>query len=245
PKAIEDFIAQKEVNDSTMATVSPQIKALSAIEYLLFKEDVSTTHQKFINNGKRLDYLKHSTSFLKAQAHRLANIWDKKGGNYADIFINSKDHGIKGSFNQLFNGLYNAVNTSKVTKVGKPAGLERSPRTNPGIVQAPYSKQSLALLLQSVETVEEVFFGDGHSNISDYILFTSKDDKVNDLIRKTINEVKQAIAAIPVPLHEAVDSHSEEVATLHEKLGALNIWIAVDARSVLSIIVTSTDTDGD
>ncbi|MEM9867205.1 MAG: hypothetical protein AAF765_05930, partial [Bacteroidota bacterium] len=60
-----------------------------------------------------------------------------------------------------------------------------------------------------------------------------------------IEETKQAIAAIPVPLDEAVDAYPAEVENLHAKLTALNIWMGVDARSILSVIITSTDNDGD
>ncbi|WP_240751463.1 imelysin family protein [Flagellimonas onchidii] len=145
--ALEDFIANNEVTEETLAPISPQIKALAGIEYLLFKSDVTTTNQEFVDNAKRRDYLKYSSSFLISQADRLLNIWAEDGEDYANTFINSNATGIDGSFNLFFNGLYNSIDTGKVTKIGKPAGLENSPNSNPDIVQAPYSGQSLALLM--------------------------------------------------------------------------------------------------
>lgn len=243
--AIEDFIANDEVTEQTVAAISPQIKALAGIEYLLFKGDLATTHKSFLDSDKRRDYLKYSVAFLTSQAIRLSDIWAADGENYASTFVTNDASGIDGSFNLLFNGLYNAVDTGKVTKIGKPAGLEKSPNTNPDIVQAPFSDLSLELLSESIEMVEEVFFSNSNTNISDYIFFILDDNGLNTDIATKINEVKLAIEAIPVPLEEAVDSNPTEVATLHAKLAELGVLISVDVRSVLSIIITSTDNDGD
>ncbi|MEM9142225.1 MAG: imelysin family protein, partial [Bacteroidota bacterium] len=235
----------KEINAATMGKVSPQIKGLAALEYLLFNGDINTVNVEMVERPPRRAYLLESAHFLKIQADRLVTIWDAKGENYAATFITSKGIGLKNSFNLLFNGLYNAANTAKVTKIGKPGGFEKSPRTSPQKVQAPYSDASLNLTLASVEVIDAVFFGNDHPNISEYISSIAEDELTNNRIKTAIQETKAAIADIPVPLEEAVDSHPEKVKTLHEKLTALNIWMGVDARSILSIILTSTDNDGD
>jgi predicted lipoprotein len=245
PHSIEQLIKKNEINDAIINAISPQIKGIPAIEYLLFGKNSSKTNADFNKSPKRKKYLKFAVEFIKNQAHRLLNIWITEGRNYSKTFVENNGSGIKESFNLLFNGLYNSVNTSKITKIGKPAGLENSPRANPNLVQAPYSHQSLALLKGSIEVIEAVFFTDEHANIAQYISSISKDNLVNDRIKKAIFESYQAIDAIPVPLEEAVASHPEAVANLHDKLAALNVWIAVDARNILSVIITSTDTDGD
>lgn len=244
-EAIENTLETKEISEKTLTAVSPQIKGLAALEYLLFKDDLAAVHQKMIQQPQRREYLKLSGAFLAAQAQRLYRIWDTNGDNYAKTFVTNTAKGLNNSFNLLFNGLYNAANTAKVTKIGKPAGLENSPRTNPKKVQAPYSNTSLALTLESVEVIEDMFFGTEHPNISEYISSLAEDETTNQRIKTAIDEIKSAIAAIPVPLEEAVDAYPTEVENLHLKLTALNIWMGVDARSTLSIIITSTDNDGD
>lgn len=245
PEAIENFVASKEISEETMIKASPQIKGLAALEYLLFKEDSITANFEFTEQDQRRAYLLECATFLEAQADRLVNIWSEKGENYAERFMTSKTTGINNPFNLLFNGLYNAANTAKVTKIGKPGGFEKSPRTNPQKVQAPYSNESLALTLASVEVIEEVFFGTDHPNISQYISSLAEDELTNERIKTAIDDIKMTITAIPIPLEEAVDSHPEKTKTLYEKLTALNIWMGVDARSILSVIITSTDNDGD
>ncbi|MEO9513890.1 MAG: imelysin family protein [Flavobacteriaceae bacterium] len=243
--AIEDFIANNEINEETIAPISPQIKALSGLEYLLFKADITTTNQEFINDMKRRDYLKHSSVFLVSQADRLLTIWAADGEDYASTFVNSTATGLDGSFNLFFNGLYNATDTGKVTKIGKPAGLENSPNANPEIVQAPYSNQSLELLEQSIVTTENVFFNENQVDISDYIFFVTKDDVLNNAIEAAFNDVKQDIQDIPGTLEAAVINNPSEVEALHTSLTNLNVLLGVDARSILSVVLTSTDNDGD
>ncbi|MEM8929433.1 MAG: imelysin family protein [Bacteroidota bacterium] len=245
PETIENLLVSNEINEQTMAKASPQIKGLAALEYLLFKEDSATLNKEMIEYEQRRTYLLEGAKFLEAQANRLVAIWAPGGENYAATFVANKATGINNPFNLLFNGLYNAANTAKVTKIGKPGGLEKSPRTNPQKVQAPYSHESLALTLASVAVIEEVFFSTDHPNISQYLSSVSEDELTNQRIKTAIDEIKDAIKAIPVPLQEAVDTYPEEVENLHLKLTALNIWMGVDARSMLSVIITSTDNDGD
>lgn len=245
PNTIENQIESGEVKESNMLKASPQIKGIAALEYLLFQEDLNTTNAKMAQQPERREYLAEAGKFVEAQAKRLLRIWNTEGDNYAQTFINNEASGINNSFNLLFNGLYNAANTAKVTKIGKPGGFEKSPRTNPKKVQAPYSDESLALTQNSIEVIETVFFGKEHPNISQYISSMIDDETTNRRIKTAIEETKQAIAAIPVPLDEAVDAYPAEVENLHAKLTALNIWMGVDARSILSVIITSTDNDGD
>ncbi|MEM9000620.1 MAG: imelysin family protein [Bacteroidota bacterium] len=245
PKTIENMLSSKAINEETMTKASPQIKGLAALEYLLFKEDLDVVHSEMTEHEPRRAYLLHCTKFLETQAKRLVRIWNPEGENYAETFVTSRATGINDPFNLLFNGLYNAANTSKVTKIGKPGGFEKSPRTNPHKVQAPYSNESLSLTLASLDVIDEVFFGNGHPNISQYITSLAEDELINERIKKAVKEIKEAIAAIPVPLEEAVETHPAAVENLHVKLTALNIWMGVDARSILSVILTSTDNDGD
>ncbi|MEO0902969.1 MAG: hypothetical protein AAFY00_13560, partial [Bacteroidota bacterium] len=83
------------------------------------------------------------------------------------------------------------------------------------------------------------------TNISDYILFILKEDSLNNDIQTKIDEVQEAIEAINVSLELAVNDNAAEVENLHTKLTELGILLTVDASSTLSIIITSTDNDGD
>lgn len=244
--AVENFISDpSEVTETYVQNLSPQAKTLAALEYLLFKTDLFTTNTEFVNSEKRRNYLKFTGRELKTQATRLVNIWNVSGNNYSATFIENTNTGIQGSFNLLYNGLYNLIDTGKVTKIGKPAGLENSQNTNPELTQAYFSNTSLAILKNNIESVEEVYFNTQGLGISDYVSHVTDSEVLNTAIQTKINEIKSAINAIQVPLFEAITSNPNQVAVLHEKLNELGILFSVDVRSILSITITSTDNDGD
>lgn len=247
PNAVENFISDpSEVTEIYVQNLSPQAKTLAALEYLLFKTaDLATTNTEFVNSEKRRNYLKFTGKELNIQATRLVTIWSVSGDNYSTTFIENTTTGIQGSFNLLYNGIYNLIDTGKVTKIGKPAGLENSQNTNPELTQAYFSNTSLAILLKNIESVEEVYFNTQGLGISDYVSHIADNEILNTAIQTKINEVKAAINAIQVPLFDAISSNPNAVANLHQKLNELGILFGVDVRSILSITITSTDNDGD
>ncbi|NQY04978.1 MAG: imelysin family protein [Flavobacteriaceae bacterium] len=243
---IEDFIANNaEITETFVGSLSPQAKSIAAIEYLLFKSDLSSTNTEFVNSQNRRDFLKFSSQFLKEQTDRLQNIWSATGDDYANTFINNTSSGIQGSFNRYFNGLHNLVDTGKVTKVGKPAGLENSAVINPELTQAYFSNTSLDIIKANMESIEKAYYNPSGLGINDYVFSIIGNNDLNDLVQIKINEVKAAVDSVPGNLYDAVITHPTEVENLHTKLEELRILFAVDLQSILSIVITSTDNDGD
>ncbi len=245
--AVENFISDPtEITEMYVQNLSPQAKTLAALEYLLFKtEDLTIVNTEYVNSENRRNYLKYTGKELKTQATRLVNIWSVSGDNYSTTFIDNTNTGIQGSFNLLYNGLYNLIDTGKVTKIGKPAGLENSQNTNPELTQAHFSNTSLAILMKNIESVEDVYFNTQGLGISNYVSHVASNEILNTAVQGKIDEVKTAISAIQVPLFDAITSNHNQVVTLHEKLNELGILFSVDVRSILSITITSTDNDGD
>lgn len=245
PNALENvMINNTEITEELVSSLSPQIKTLSALEYLLFNNDVTTVNTQFFTSQKRKNYLKYTALEFKAQAERLNGIWTTPE-NYANTFINNNAEGIQGSFNKLYNGLYNLIDTAKIKKVGKPAGLENSTNTNPELLQAYFSKLSLNILMENINSVENTYFNPNGLGIDDYVFSITNNSILNNSVQNKLNDIKTAINAIPVPLYNAISTHPTEVEALYNEIEALEILFSVDVRSILSIIITTTDNDGD
>ncbi|NRD20430.1 imelysin family protein [Winogradskyella eckloniae] len=244
--AIEFFISDNDtIDESFMATISAQAKSLAALEYLLFSEDGTTTNTTFIDSEKRRNYLRLAAAYLTSRAEKLQDVWSATGEDYATTFINSDDSGIQGSFNQYYNGMHNALDVTKTTKVGKPAGLENSQVINSELTQAYYSETSKALVQASIESVETAYFNPNGLGVDDYVFSITNTTDLNDAIQNKIDDIYIALNAITIPLNEAVEQNHDLVEDLHSKLEDLRILFAVDVRSILSIVITTTDTDGD
>lgn len=244
--SIEDILQKTpQIDENAIAALSPSIKSIAALEYLLFKSGTTETNTEFISSENRQNYLKYAALNIQQQSERIQNIWSTSGENYSDEFINSNENGIQGSFNKYFNGLYNLIDTGKVSKIGKPSGLENSPVINPLLSQAFRSDLSLPILKENMVILERAYFNPEGLGINDYVTYIRRNDDLNLLIQEKISEVKLAIEAIPVPFFDAITSHYSLVEDLHTKLKELLIIFSTDLRSTLSIVITSTDNDGD
>tara|TARA_B100000809_G_scaffold265832_1_gene325963 strand:+ start:15450 stop:15734 length:285 start_codon:yes stop_codon:yes gene_type:complete len=73
--------------------------------------------------------------------------WLIEGENYVQTFVDKETTSIKDSFNMIYNGMFNLLDNDKVTKIRKPAGLEKTKTTNTKLLQAPYIKLSKELIL--------------------------------------------------------------------------------------------------
>lgn len=240
--AIENFIRDRQITKETVANFSPQAKTLSGLGYLLFNNSTSEVNLNFKNSAKRLNYLRFISSELEERASMLAKKWNEK---YATTFINNEESGIKSSYNMLYNGVYNTISTIKVSKLGKPAGLENSSNTSPNEIQAQYSKLSVSLMIENLKSIEKVLFNESGVDFSDNIKFITKNDELNTKLKTSIINSINSLEKINTPLYEAVETEKEVIKNAYEALKSLDILLGVDVKSTLSIIITATDNDGD
>jgi len=244
--AIENFINNTVViTADNVAQLSPQAKTLSGIEYLLFNGSPSDVHQEFTNSPKRLDFLKFIVLSQKEKAENLYNLWHKSGENYANSFINNSEIGLDSSINMLFNGVYNVVSTAKITKVGKSAGLENSNNVNFDELQAKYSGYSKALIIENLKSVKDVFFNPNGLGLSDNVASITGNQIQNDALLIKIDTAIASLNNLNGTLAESITNAHDQVSSIHQQLQGILIIIGVDIRSTLSIIITSTDNDGD
>lgn len=246
PNAIENYINNNTVIDATtVANFSLQAKTISSIEYLLFKSDLSTTAAEY-SDVKRQNYLKYTTLELKASAERLEQIWNTTGENYSTTFINNEGTGINSSLNLLYNGLYNIVDTARLAKVGKPAGLENSSNTNPEELQAYFSRTSTILVVENLKSVQNIFFNTNSGlGISDNIEAIAGSQILSNELQTQLTTTINALNTISEPLFDAITNGNNDVVTAHQEIKNLEVLLANDVRSMLSIVITPTDNDGD
>tara|TARA_B110000014_G_scaffold163062_1_gene115028 strand:- start:48 stop:1130 length:1083 start_codon:yes stop_codon:yes gene_type:complete len=244
--AIENFISDaNEITATYVSQLSSQAKTLSGIEYMLFKSSAAEVHQGFINSPKRLDYLKFITISQKDKAAELLNLWSTDGENYANTFMNNTDSGLNAPLNRLYNGIYNIISTAKITKIGKSAGLENSDNVNFDELQARYSGFSKELIIKNLEISKEVFFNEQGLGLSDNIIAVTGDEVLNNILKTKFNTAINSLKNLNGSLAQAITNSPDDVRIIHEQLQEIIVLLAIDVRSALSIIITSTDNDGD
>ncbi len=244
PNAIENFITNNAtITPELITSFSTQVKSLSAIEYFIFNTNETSTLTSF-EDGKRKQYLKLIAEELATNANSLELLWGS-GDNYANTLIENTGTGIDASLNLIYNGTYNVIDTSKKTKVGKPAGLEKSSNRDPKLIQAQFSKTSIALLIENINSIEQLFFNTNGLGLSDKIASITKDDKLSNDLKSQLSATKSSLNAISNPLFDAITTNHDQVTAAYNEYKKLIVLLGNDVRSTLSIIITTTDTDGD
>ncbi|MCD8445550.1 imelysin family protein, partial [Tenacibaculum finnmarkense] len=142
------------------------------------------------------------------------------------------------------NQIINVLDMAKVTKVGKPAGFEKSSNSVPTGLQAYRSKNSLLLIQAMLAEVKDVYFN-RKTNYASMVNAIDNSKKISDEIAKKFDAVDKEITALNTPLFDAINTDAKTVKPLYNALKELSILFAVDVTSILSVTVVPTDNDGD
>lgn len=244
PTLIENNILDKTTFDtdyiSTKSTVS---KGLAGIEYLLY-DDTSTENSFTLlqQDTYRVGYLLSISEEALRQINLLINFWEQ---GYSENFMNYKSLScVENARCLAFNQLINIIDIIRVTKIGKPAGLEKSPNIDLDILEAYRSRNSLKLIKSSLEEVQNAY-SSSSVNFANIVYEIAESSEISNAIENSFNSVYKNIDAIDGDLYTAISTNDENVAVLHTSLLELLQYFSVDAASVLSVNVLPTDNDGD
>lgn len=244
PNRIEENVLEQTTYDHTyFSTKSTVTKGLGTLEYLLYNnQDTATALSLLEEDEFRIGYLLGVSEEALLQTNSLINFWES---GYKETFINATDVSCVDNARCLaFNQLINIIDVIRVTKVGKPAGLESSSSSNATSLEAFRSENSLTLIKSSLEEVEHAYTNStvNFSNIVDEIAGSKE---VSEAINTAFIDVNNKIDAIDTSLYSAILDEDPKVELLYESLSDLVKYFSVDAASILSVTVIPTDNDGD
>ena len=244
PKSIEDNIDKKTIyNSDYFRNNSTVSKGLGTLEYLLYNNQNTNTALTLLKEDSyRVDYLLGVTEEVLRQTNLLINFWES---DYKETFIKSTSISCSDNARCLaFNQLINILDIIRVTKIGKPAGLEGSNSIAIESLEAYRSESSLELIKSSIEEVQNAYTNStvNFSKIVDEIADSSE---ASIAINNSFNSVFGYINAIDTSLYIAIQENNPNVKLLYESLFELVKYFSVDAASILSVTVLPTDNDGD
>ncbi|WP_158837883.1 imelysin family protein [Polaribacter sp. L3A8] len=244
PSFIESNILEKTTfNTDYVSNSSTVSKGLAAMEYLLYNENGTKNSLTLLQEDTfRVNYLLAITKENLRQINLLIDFWEQ---GYKDTFKNYKSLScIENARCLAFNQLINIIDIIRVTKIGKPAGLEKTPNTDVELLEAYRSKSSLKLIQSSLEEIQNAYAlsSVNFANIVDEI---SDSSEISTEINNSFNTVFNNIDAIDIDLYTAISNGDKSVETLYNSLFDLIKYFSVDAASTLSVNVLPTDNDGD
>ena len=243
PSRIETNIAEQTVfNSEYFITKSSVTKGLGALEYLLYNNQNSTEAYTLLTKDEfRVNYLLGVTEEALVKTNALFDFWEL---GYKETFINATAVSCTENARCLtFNQLINIIDVIRVTKLGKPAGLESSTTDVEGL-EAFRSGNSLALIKSSLDEVARVY-ASSDVNFGALVDEISGNTIVSDAISTAFVNINTTIEAIDTSLHTAILNNDPNVEVLYDELFELVKYFSVDAASVLSVTIIPTDNDGD
>jgi predicted lipoprotein len=244
PSFIEDNIAEKTTyNSDYFRNNSTVSKGLGTLEYLLYNNQNTNTALSLLKEDSyRIDYLLGVTEEVLRQTNLLINFWESE---YKETFIKATSISCSENARCLaFNQLINILDIIRVTKIGKPAGLEGSNSVATESLEAYRSESSLELIKSSIEEVQNAYTI-SNVNFSKIVDEIADSSDASTAINNSFKTVFGYINAIDTSLYIAIQENNPNVELLYDSLFDLVKYFSVDAASILSVTVLPTDNDGD
>ena len=242
---IENNINEKAIYNTAYFTSKSTVeKGIATLEYLLYNnQDPETALELLQNDTYRIDYMLAVSKQLLRISNLLIDFWELE---YKTEFINAKNS-ISCADNArclAFNQLINILDIIRVTKLGKPSGLENSSNVYVESLEAYRSKSSLELMRSSIEEVEHAYRL-STVNFSSIVDEISGNSQISDEIMRIFSNIYSKMDAIDSSLYSAIENDASNVEELYDALLDLVQYFSVDAASTLSVTVLPTDNDGD
>ncbi len=230
---------------------------LPAIDYLLngLSEDPDQVIEYYSTDGfaaNRGRYLKDLVNHLLEKVTRTLHDWDGTSDTYLTTFTSESAFGtdVGSSMGLIINAIdLHFQRSVRDGKVGIPAGVRSAGVSRPRATEALYGNYSHELLLASLEAYKDLFMGIGlnekdEKGLYDYLVDLEEADLAND-IRDQFEATLALVKNLNAPINEVVETDLEVVTNIFLEMQKLVPLLKSDMASVMGIIITNQDNDGD
>lgn len=265
----EQLVAQAYAQPS-FATSLVNGRGLSAIEYLLFRDDVTNACSSFstINadgswaalgpeqlGQRRADYAAAVADDIVARAAALRLAWEPTGGDFhrqlAQAGAGSAVYASEqAALNALSHTLFYADKQIKDWKVGRPVGLiDCFTGTCPEALESPYAQVSTLNVRLNLVAFRRVFAGCGEGGAGlgfDDWLRAVGAGELADRMLAALDAAQAAADALDPPLEQAISVAPDRVLALHAAVKGLTDPLKTEFITVLNLeLPTTSEGDND
>lgn len=243
---IEHNITSGEYALGRVSTLDAQ--GFPAIEYLLWSANSDDDILNALtNDSNRRDYITALSERCQEIASAVSNEWIA----YSTMYIQQDGTDVGSSLGMVVNSLnLDFEKFIRDGKVGIPLGIRSLGNPLPGHVEAPYSGNSKALLMVSLEGLLQLIEGSTSSSYSlrtymNHVEAQHSGTELSGVIRNHINDLINQVNAIDRPLEAWLVQEAGAADQLYTDLQQLVVYLKVDMTSSLGILISYQDTDGD
>ncbi|EMY61738.1 imelysin family protein [Leptospira terpstrae] len=226
-----------------------RVDGLDTVEYLLFKDNASSTNTAFADVNRRT-YLTKLIQDIKTQTGLLIFHWDKsRSSSFYYSFTNagkgSREYpNTKDGLTELTNQMVFFCNTIVDIKIAEPSGLRA---TNLGVkditkVETPYANLSFDSLLQNLQ---------GFSDIGDaglYKFLALRSETVVPRLQEQIRITSASVSSLKLKygtFQNAITTGNSDVEVMLNEFKKLRVLISTELISALGGTIGVSSNDGD
>ncbi|MES2765404.1 MAG: imelysin family protein [Bacteroidota bacterium] len=224
-------------------------KGFPAIEFMLYGAGAEADVVKLFTTDadalKRIQYLKVIMSDIKQKVVTVHGIWME---TFRNDFINNTGTDKGSSLGELVNQLNFDWEVIKNPKLGIPVGIKTLGEPLPKNVEAYYSGKSLELALENSRAILNLYKGGNGLGLDDYLnAYNAKhgNTTLDAAIQAQMTAAISALEAIPGPLSEAVINNKSGVEKAYQEFQKAVVLLKADMPSILGVMISYTDADGD
>lgn len=220
---------------------------LPAMDYLLYDgsdTEILNLFSSHSNANNRKNYLSAVCQKMNSEFSVMTGQWQ----SYKATFDAADGNDIGGSSSILFNAFVKDIELLKNAKIGIPAGFQTSGQTLPNYVEALYSVQSIELAIENTKALQNLFVGGTGISFDDYIRDVESDDikiSLADNINNQFEIIETKLSSVGTPLSDKVNSNQTAVSDAWNEIKKLVTYSKTDMSSILGLLITFQDNDGD
>lgn len=219
-----------------------------AIDYLLYFGSETDVITKFTTDPEAANRKTYLVDLVTKMNDEFQPVLDQWNGTYKTTFIQSDGNDVASSCSYLLNEFVKDIEIVKNAKIGIPGGQQTGGATLPEYVEAYYSQLSTTFAIESLIGLETCFTGGSGLGFDDYIRDVESEDVTTSLADNIIAQFlvcRNQIDALADPLSTTVDSNWSAVNNAFLELKKLVVYTKTDMTSLLGILITYQDNDGD
>jgi len=236
-------------------------RGFPAVDYLLYgvAADDNAIINMYTSNGSaanRKQFLQDVVDLIQQKSNAVNDAWKATGANYLNTFVSTEGTANGKPLSDLVNQLNHNYELAKNDKLGTPISAKTGyVPLLPANVEAYYSRQSLALAIEAVQAVKDVFTGtvNGTNGVGlDDYLIAADTKKGNELLSTLIiNQYDLVLSELnglkPNSLHDAINNNIDAVKTTYAAAQNQVVNTKTDMPAALCISITYIDKvdDGD
>jgi hypothetical protein len=257
--SIEAELAKTDpVPEGYAAALGDTVKGLPVLEYLLFDpagDDAAVLARLADTAGQATRTCAYAVALavdVEARARALVDAWDPAKGDFAGELaragVDSQTYPERArAINAVVNAFVLLVQEVEGVKLATPLGLRNAGEPQPELAESWRSDGSRQDMLDNLAGVRSMYMTSyaGRTGVSFHDAVAALDADLDAAIVAQLDATEAAVAAITLPLDQAVIDTPALVNAAFESSKELFRLMAVDMATVLGVTLGFSDNDGD